>query len=343
MDENRMKRNGHLFDKLCSFRNLLESFKSAFRGSGRTIEACRFHFNLEKNLHCLKEKLEKGTYYPYRYKYFKIYDPKERTISVASFSDRVVHHALVKVLEPIFERRFIYDSYATRKGKGTHRAVLRAMCFTGRNRYYLKTDIEKYFDNIDHDVMVYLVEKTIKDEKVTDLVKRILQNNTLSRGDTEGKGIPVGNLTSQFFANVYLDPLDHYVKDELGFKYYVRYMDDIVLFSDSLFQLKSIKSEIQHFLDANLSLKLKQNGTAINTRLHGLPFLGFRIFPNTVRINNTSLKRIKKRYNIKLHEYTLGRRSEAHFVMSAQSILAHLKFADSLKLRRSLFHRAGAL
>ena len=133
-----MKRRGLLFENLYSFENLYEAFKKAFRGSGRTEGACRFHFHLESELLKLKEELKTNTYFPAKYRYFKTFDPKERTISVAPFRDRVVHHAVVRVLEPIFEPTFIFDSYATRKEKGTHRAVKRAQKYLKMGFYYLK-------------------------------------------------------------------------------------------------------------------------------------------------------------------------------------------------------------
>ena len=145
-----MKRTGYLFETIYSFDNLYKAFKKAFKGSGRTPDSCRFHFNLENELLKLKNELESGIYQPEKYRFFKIFDPKERIISVAPFRDRVVHHAVVRVLEPIFEKTFIYDSYATRKFKGTHRAVKRAQNFLNKNFFYLKTDIKKYFNSIDH-------------------------------------------------------------------------------------------------------------------------------------------------------------------------------------------------
>jgi len=337
-----MKRKGYLFEKLYSFENLYAAFKKAFKGSGRTEEACRFHFHLESELLKLKEELKSDTYRPARYRYFKTFDPKERTISVAPFRDRVVHHAVVRVLEPIFESTFIFDSYATRKEKGAHRAVKRAQKYLKRGFYYFKADVLKYFDSVDHDILLGLVRRKIKDQRVLELVERIIRNSDVSRGLARGRSLPIGNLTSQFFANVYLDPLDHLIKDRLGVKCYVRYMDDMVLFSDSKVYLKDALREVRTFLGDQLKLTLNPRSTFLNSRLNGLPFLGFRIFPNVIRVKRENLKRVKSKLKERKKEFHAGLITEERYVMSVRSMFDHLSFANSFHLRSSVFvPRAG--
>jgi len=331
-----VKRIGYLSEELCSFQNLHKAFRRAFGASGRHQEACEFHFHLEKELFRLKEELEDNTYQPSPYRYFEISDPKKRTISVAPFRDRIVHHALVGILEPVFEKRFIYDSYATRKEKGTHKAIRRAQEFMKKNYFFLKTDVAKYFDSISHDILMELLRTKIKDENVLILAERIIRNSDTSREIQEGVGLPIGNLTSQFFANVYLDPQDHYMKDKLGVKYYIRYMDDMVMFSDSRNELKSLLKQMRFFLRDRLKLVLKERVTQINTRLHGLPFLGFRVFPNLLRIRQENFRRLKGRMRQREKEFENGLISEETFVMSVRSMFEHIGFADSLNLRRSL-------
>jgi len=331
-----VKRIGYLSEELCSFQNLHKAFRRAFVASGRHQEACEFHFHLEKELFRLKEELEDNTYQPSPYRYFEISDPKKRTISVAPFRDRIVHHALVGILEPVFEKRFIYDSYATRKEKGTHKAIRRAQEFMKKNYFFLKTDVAKYFDSISHDILMELLRTKIKDENVLILAERIIRNSDTSREIQEGVGLPIGNLTSQFFANVYLDPQDHYMKDKLGVKYYIRYMDDMVMFSDSRNELKSLLKQMRFFLRDRLKLVLKERVTQINTRLHGLPFLGFRVFPNLLRIRQENFRRLKGRMRQREKEFENGLISEETFVMSVRSMFEHIGFADSLNLRRSL-------
>jgi retron-type reverse transcriptase len=337
-----MRRVGYLFEAVCSFENLYKAFKKAFKGTGRTPEACRFHFHLEKELLQLKEALKAGTYRPAKYRYFKIFDPKERTISVAPFRDRVVHHAVVGILEPIFDRTFIYDSYATRKCKGTHRAIKRAQSFLKKNSWFLKADMAKYFDSIDHGILLGLVRRKVKDEKVLKLVERITRNSDASGGLEVGKGLPIGNLTSQFFANVYLDPLDHFLKDQMGVKYYVRYMDDMVVFSNSKDNVKGVTRDIERFLAERLQLKFNRKATFLNSRVHGLPFLGFRVFPKLIRVKRENLKRIKSRLQKRKDEFQKGLITEDRFVMSVRSMFEHVSFANSFRLRESvLVSRAG--
>ncbi len=332
-----MKRVGYLFKELCSFKNLYRAFHRACRGSGKTDEACRFFFRLEPELLSLQADLQSGAYRPAKYRYFQIYDPKERTISVAPFRDRVAHHALVGVIEPVFDLTFIRDSYATRKGKGSHKAILRAQEFLGRNEWYLKFDIEKYFDSIDHELLLALLQRKIKDKRVLDLAAVIIKNSDASRDLGAGKGLPIGNLTSQFFANVYLDPLDHYVKDKLGRKCYLRYMDDGVIFAGEKDCLREVLMMIRTFLGRELHLKLKERATLINTRQHGLPFLGCRIFPGLIRVKNENVRRIKRRMQMREREFQQGKIEEERFLCSMRSSVAHLAFADTLKLRRIIF------
>ncbi len=336
-----MKRIGYLFDKVYTFENLLKAFTKAYRGSGKGRDACQFNFHLEKELLQLSKELKDRTYFPSKYRYFKIFDPKERVISVAPFRDRVVHHAVVSALEPVFESCFIYDSYATRKGKGTHRAVKRAQIFLKHNKYYLKTDISKYFYSVNHDILLTLIAQKIKDAKLNDLVEKIIQNGDAGGGILTGKGLPIGNLTSQFFANVYLNYLDHFIKDHLGKKYYIRYMDDLVIFSNSKEELKDILNNIEKFLSDRLDLMLNNRATCINTGLHGLSFLGFRIFPNLIKIKSENLKRIKYRINEKVYAFKNGLIEEDKFVMSIRSMFEHVGFSNSFKLRNAyLIHRA---
>ena len=209
------------------------------------MNVATFHFDLERQLNRLQDELRDKTYRPGPYRTFEIHEPKRRMISAAPYRDRVVHHALVNVLEPIYEKTFIADSYACRKGKGTHSAVQRGHEFARRYRYVLKADIQKFFPSLDHEICKELVARKIKDKQVIWLVAQIIDHSNPQEevlnffpGDdlfTPGerrRGIPIGNQTSQFFANVYLDPLDHFVKDRLGIKGYVRYVDDILVFSD---------------------------------------------------------------------------------------------------------------
>ena len=242
-----MKRHGNLWEQVISFEALLRAADTARRGKRFRPTVAAFHFDQERELWRLHEELSTKTYRPGAYRTFVICEPKPRQISAAPYRDRVVHHALVKVLEPLYERSFIADSYACRKGKGTHAGVDRCQQFARRFRYVLKADVQKFFPSLDHEILKGLVVRKIKDKDVLWLVGQIIDHSNpqeevvnyfpgddLFTPSERRRGIPIGNQTSQFFANVYLDPLDHFVKDRLRIKGYVRYVDDFLLFADDL-------------------------------------------------------------------------------------------------------------
>jgi retron-type reverse transcriptase len=291
------------------------------KGSGKTSATCRFFYNLEPEILRLRTELLNNTYQPGAYRYFKIFDPKERVIAVAPFRDRVVHHAVVRILTPIYERVFIYDSYATRPNKGTHAAIKRAQKFIRRWHWYLKADIEKYFDHVDHDILLGIIERKIKDRQLLRLLDRLIRNTA-----TAGKGIPIGNLTSQFLANVYLDPFDHEIKDKLGIKEYLRYMDDFVLFGYSKPELQDLNRVIKSFLSERLRLSLKVNSTWLNRSSHGLSFLGMRIFPRFIRVKPENRKRSMKRMKDVIENWRTGKVDEETMAQSLTSIAGHLRY-----------------
>lgn len=315
-----MKRTGDLFDGMTAFAHLAAAFKKARKGCGATAETCRFFFHLEKELLALQEALREERYRPAAYRFFKIHDPKTRTIAEAPFRDRVVHHAVVGAIEPVFERRFIFDSYATRTGKGTHEALRRARRFMKGRKWYLKTDIEKYFDSVDHDILMALLKRVLKDRRLLALVEKIVRNAPES-----GKGFPIGNLTSQFLANVYLDPFDHWIKDEIGIRAYVRYMDDMVLFSRDKAKLLRMIPVIQEFLYTRLKLTLKPKATMVNQAAHGLSFLGMRVFPNYIRVRTENRKRSLKRLDRRVAQWRAGDIADETLGQCAVSVAAHLR------------------
>lgn len=285
-----MRRVGHLFDAVCSFDNLLHAFRAARRGCGWSPEVERFFVRLEPELLRLRRELLDDRYRPGVYRYFAISDPKPRTIAVASFRDRVVHHAVVAVLGPIYERRFIADSYATRRGKGTHRAVRRAQTFLRRWPWYLKMDVEGYFDSVDHEVLLSLLRRQLKDARLLGLLERLVRNSR-----EPGRGLPIGNLTSQFLANVYLDPFDHEVKARWGVQGYLRYMDDFVLFGADRQTLSAQREAVAAYLAERLRLRLKERACWLNRSSHGLTFLGRRVFAHHIRTCPANRRRTLRR------------------------------------------------
>lgn len=253
-----MKTYTNLYNKLCSFENLYHAYIKARKNKTKKDYVIKFENNLKQELKTLKEELELLTYKPKPLKRFIIKDPKTRTIHSSNFRDRVIHHALVNILEPIFDKIFIYDSYANRIGKGALKALKRFDQFKRRisengllikdalnnnqvKGYCFKADIKHYFDTVDHDILLKIIKRKIKDEKVIGLIKQILDNFTVK---IENKGMPLGNLTSQFFANVYLNELDYFIKHELKAKYYIRYVDDFVTLHNNKETLEKYKEEI---------------------------------------------------------------------------------------------------
>lgn len=328
-----MQRIGDLFPAFCSFQNLLLAWRKTRRGSGRSLEGALFFQELEKELLALRSELESGIWAPRPFRYFDIFDPKHRTIAVSDYRDRVVHHALVNVLEPVFEKRFIADSFATRKDKGVHAAVFRAQHFLRGHAFYLKTDVEKFFDSVNHDVMLDILAHKIKDKRLMGICEKIVRHGNAA----EPRGLPIGNRTSQFFANAYLDLLDHFLKDRCRLRGYVRYMDDFILFENDKKRLLSLRTATEDFLWEKLQLRLKPASTFLNRPQNGLPFLGRRIFPGIIRLRTENLRRITRRMALRERQLLHGELDEQAFLHSMNSYWAMLSFYPELApLRRSL-------
>ena len=290
-----MKTYKNLYPRITSFANLYQAFRAARKGKRDRAAVAAFEFDLESNLLALAAELRDQTYQPGSYTSFYIYEPKRRLVSAAPFRDRVVHHALCSVIEPIWEKRFIHTSYACRLGKGTHRALDQAHAWVKRYRYAFHGDIVKYFPAIDHAVLRALLARRIADSQTLWLVDQILNSGagiladeypmTYFPGDDllaalRPRGLPIGNLTSQFWANVYLHELDKFVKHDLRCPAYLRYMDDFVLFADSKQALHEWRSQITVFLAAHLRLVVHPRKSTVVPTRSGLDFCGFRFVPD---------------------------------------------------------------
>ena len=339
-----MKRHGNLWEGMISFESLLEAAEKAQRGKRFRPAVARFHFTLERELLVLREELASKRYRPGPYRSFHIYEPKQRLISAAPYRDRVVHHALTAALEPIFERSFAFDSYACRKGKGTHAAVARCQHYARRFRYVLKADIRKFFPSVDHDILKHLIARKIKDPNVLWLVGLILDHSNPQEpvlqwfpGDDlftpaeRRRGIPIGNQTSQFFANVYLDPLDHFVKDRLEVGGYVRYVDDFLLFSDDKRHLAEARVKLIGLL-ASLRLRLHPTKNVIFPTSQGIPFLGYRVFPTHRLLGKNNVRRFRRRARKMQREYAERRMSLPEIRQRLVSWLGHARQADTYRL-----------
>ncbi len=250
------------------------------------------------------------------YHFFTIHDPKERLICVAPFSNRVLHHALMNLCEPIFESFQIADSYACRRGRGTQKAVFQAFYFARRFKYCLKLDMKKYFDSIPHKRLLALLERKFKDKRLLALFSRLIASYYV----TEGRGLPIGNLTSQHFANFYLAFFDHYAREELKIQGYVRYMDDILIFFNTREEGARALEKGRIFLQDNLLLELKPPLLCKTAR--GVVFLGFLVSSSSIRFSQKKKRRIKKKLKLYDHKFRTGQWKEQDLAVCAASVLA---------------------
>jgi RNA-directed DNA polymerase len=348
-----------LFLQLTSFANLHLAYLKAAKGKRGKPPVATFEFHLEENLLKLMEELTNQTFRPGTYYSFYIRDPKHRLISAAPFQDRVVHHALCNLIEPIFERTFIGDSYANRVGKGTHKALDKAQAWSKIYPYVLQCDIRQFFPSIDHEILQYILRRKIGDNKVLWLCNQILTSGVGVLANeydmvyfpdddlfaiSRPRGLPIGNLTSQFWANVYLNELDQFVKRKLHCKPYLRYVDDFLLFAHSKKQLWTWKAEISEFL-AGLRLTLHEKRSTVYPVDTGGPFLGFRIYPTHRRLKRYSGVAFSRRLQRSIRQLSRGEITWNDLHARIQGWVAHAQHGDTWSLRKSLlyspFLRAG--
>jgi RNA-directed DNA polymerase len=350
----------NLQEKLCSWLNLGWAYQNASRGKRGRGATAEFEYNLADNLLELEKELTDQTYQPGAYSSFHIHEPKKRLISAAPFRDRVVHHALCNITTPHFEELFIADSYANRMGKGTHRAIDRCQQFARKYKYVLQCDIAQFFPSIDHAVLRYTLTKMLPDESVMWLIDRILASgegvlageydmvyfpgDDPSTGSGQGllaanrpRGLPIGNLTSQWWANCYLNSLDHFIRRELGCKAYLRYVDDFLLFGDDKAELMRWRDVIVKRLE-RFRLTLHKGSAHPRPVTEGIPFLGFVIFPN--------YRRLKQRKGFAFQRklrHLLKTASGETIRASVQGWVNHVRYADTFRLRESVLGNAGLL
>jgi retron-type reverse transcriptase len=325
----------NLFPQLCSFENLRLAFQKARKRKTQKEYVQRFEKNLANELYALQWELLTGIYRPGPLKTFTVRDPKTRKISASHFRDRVVHHAICNVIEPIFEPRFIHDTFANRTGKGTSGILQRADCFIRKvgNGYALKADIRHYFDTVDHEVLISILGKRVKDQQLMQLIKVVLGNH---RTENQGKGMPLGNLTSQFFANVYLGELDHFVKHELRARHYVRYVDDFVIFSRSRAELESWKKRIDTYLAYRLRLTLHPDKTKIMPIRAGVQMVGFRLFQHHKILKKSNLRRLRGRLATFREMIRAGTLTQADVRQSMTGWEGYAKMGDTFTLRQEV-------
>jgi len=341
-----------LYPALMHYDNLYQAYRKAAKGKRGQAAVAGFEFNLESNLFRLQAELESQRYQPGEYHSFYIRDPKRRLISAAPFGDRVVHHALCNLIEPIFERTFIGTSYANRKGKGTHKALDKAQAWAKHYPYVLQCDIRQYFPSIDHAALQQVLRRKIGDPQVLWLCDQIMAGGAdvlkneyqmvYFPGDDlfaadRPRGLPIGNLTSQFWGNVFLNELDQFIKRELRVSAYLRYVDDFLLFSNNKRQLWYWKDAVREKLHS-LRLTLHERSSTVYPVSNGSPFLGFRLYPDRrklKRFNGVAFHRRLKRLQ---KQYWGGEISLERYDSSVQGWVAHAQHGDTWGLRRSLLN-----
>lgn len=331
-----MNRTGNLFEKICDIQNLHEAYYKAAKSKHLSSDVINFNQNYEKNLESLRLSLVEGSYKHGKYRQFTIIDSKERIISAASFKDRIVHHSIINILEPLFERQFIFHTYACRKYKGTHAAALYAYRKAKSCRYFLKLDVRKYFDSIDHSILKKFLCRIIKDSRCISLLFNIIDSYEVSAGKSSSsgeKGLPIGNLTSQFFANYYLSCLDHFVLEQLKPCGYVRYMDDIIIFENSLCRLKQIFYSVNIFCLNQLLVALK---TPVFGRCNnGVPFLGWKLSSFDIKILGGTKRRMRRVLARIFFEQSMGKISAEKAQARIESVYAARRLRNCKKSKKN--------
>lgn len=358
-----MKSIKNLYPEIYDFENLYSAWEEARKGKRYREEVLKFTNNLEENLINIQNHLIYGTYKTGRYKPFYVYEPKKRLIMSLPFEDRVVQWAIYRQLYPLLDKTFIFDSYACRKGKGTHAAADRLQYWLRQTErkheryYYLKLDISKYFYRVDHEILLNILRKRIKDDRLMHLLGKIINCEDTKFGLPVGMeadavpvedrlsevGMPIGNLTSQMFANLYLNELDQYVKHKLRLHYYIRYMDDVIILHHDKRYLGEVKGLVEAFVNEKLNLHLN-NKTTIRPTSMGIDFVGFRIWATHRKLKKKTARKIKMRIKHIAKGVDEGRISKETMKRSIASYKGTLKHCSSYGFRQSMnkfFNRRG--
>lgn len=330
----KMKRNiSHKFEEIISINNLLLAWQEFVKNKKKRSDVRVFSHNLMDNIISLHQNLNNFRYKHANYEEFHINDPKPRIIHKATVCDRLLHHAIYRVLMPLFDKTFIFDSYSCRKGKGTHRAFERLVESTRKQSknytkpcWALKCDVKKFFHSVDHVVLVNLLSQRIADEKLTDLLKKIIE----SFESSPDKGMPLGNLTSQLFANIYLDPLDKFIKHQLKVRNYLRYADDFMLLADNKEILCAYLHKIEKFLRERLKLIIHPDKIIFCKLRWGVDFVGYVAYPKF----NIPRGKTVKRMLVKLEKAKATEPEK--FNKSLQSYLGYLKHVNSIKISNKI-------
>ncbi len=333
----------NIFEQIVSPENLFSAWDVFKQDKRNRPDVSQFEWRLEENIFQLHRELARKTYRHGPYEGFYIKDPKQRHIHKATVRDRILHHAVFSVVNPIFEPTFIPTSFSCRVGFGTHKGVEVLEEITrkvSRNNahpcFVLKCDVRKFFDSVDHEILLSIIKKRIRDIDALWLLEVIVR----SYESGPGKGIPIGNLTSQLFANVYMNELDQFVKHRLKIKHYVRYTDDFALVSENAEELKKLIPPISEFLENELALKLHPNKSILRSICQGVDFLGYVIFPKHRLIRSKTKHRMFRKLEKRMEEYRNGNITKLTFEQSLQSYLGVLSHANTYTIREELLNRS---
>lgn len=320
-----MKRHGNLFNKIIDMENLRLAYRKSRKGKNwqRTIQ--EFDKNAEENLLKIRESLVNKTFRTSSYKVKTIHEPKTRQIYILPFSpDRIIQHALMNIIEPIWEKLFIYDSYACRIGKGIHAGSKKTMKLLRKNKYCLKCDISKFYPSMKHDILFKIIKRKIKCKDTLWL----LQNIIYSIGG--GQNVPIGNYTSQWFGNLYMNELDQIIKHQYKIKHYIRYCDDFIIFHNDKKHLREIAKSVEDFLEKELQLKFSK--CSLFPVSQGIDFLGYRHFRKYILLRKSTAKRVKKRLKRLPQMLAAGRLTLEQVRSSLASTMGWLRWANAHNL-----------
>jgi retron-type reverse transcriptase len=346
-----MKRLGRIWPEVISFENLLSAYRKARKGKQSKPAIAEFTLNLESELLSLQQDLVDFSYQPGPYRLFTIYERKKRQIAAAPFRDRLVHHALMNIIEPSIDRRFIFDSYACRQGKGVHAAVKRYQQWSKQYPYVLKMDIEQYFPSIDHTILKEKLRHYLKDKFVLDLFDRIIDTTPIETGRADfdyfpgddlltsierRTGLPIGNITSQFLANLYLDNVDYFIKEQLRVSAYLRYVDDLVILGRDKVMLHKIRENIRERLAAD-RLHLHPRKAHIYHTARGIDLFGYQVFPHKRKLRNDNGHAFHRRLCKMARLYREGRLDLEDIHPRVRSWIGHAIHGETEGLRKKLF------
>lgn len=346
------KTYNNFYPQIYDLMNLWLAFGKASKGRRSHPSIASFEYNLENELVELRDELREETYISGGYRSFTVHEPKRRKISAAPFRDRVVHHALMNVIGPMLERKFIFDSYANQIGKGTHKALDRCTYFMRRYEYVLPCDVKQFFPSIDHQILKSVLANTIKDERTRQLIARIIKsgegvlNNEYDMvyfqeddlfSKNRPRGLPIGNLTSQFWANVYMNELDQFIKQKLKVHAYLRYVDDFALFSNNKVELREWRIAIIDFL-ASLRLTIHEESAHARPTRKGITFLGFILFPDHRRLKPTKGYAFRRRWKYLCSMCRTRKITTDDLKTHAVAWTNHARYGDTWNLRRKILN-----